>query len=218
MASAQGSDRRMQGLILDSISKSYDSDEILKNVSLEVRKGDFIAVEGPSGAGKTTLLGIMGGLEKPSSGRIEYDGEDLATFDDERLAEYRNKCVGFVHQTFNLVPYLTASENVMVPMIIGKKPISFASTRCLELLEFVGLRGKARMLPRQMSGGEQQRVAVARAISNEPEVILADEPTANLDERNEGIIIEYLQKLVDGGKSAVLATPINGFQWSIHHS
>jgi ABC-type lipoprotein export system ATPase subunit len=196
----------MKGLILDSVTKSYDSDQVLKNASLKVTSDDFLSVVGPSGSGKTTLLGIMGGLERPSTGRVEFDGEDLSLFDDRRLAEYRNRRVGFVHQNFNLLPYLTAIENVIVPMVIGMKPTSVALTRGLELLEYVGMKGKARRLPQQLSEGEQQRVAVARALSNEPDIILADEPTANLDERNERAIVEYLRKLVESGKAVVLAT------------
>ena len=196
----------MNGLALSSVSKSYGTEAVLKDVSFTLKNGDFVALVGPSGSGKTTLLGIMGGLEKPSSGRIEYDGEDLTAFDDRKLSEYRNRKVGLVHQMFNLIPFLTASENVMVPMVIGGKPAHSVSSRAIELLDFVGMKGKAAMLPRQLSGGEQQRVAVARALSNEPEIILADEPTANLDEKNERVIMEYLQRLVQSGKAVVLAT------------
>jgi ABC-type lipoprotein export system ATPase subunit len=196
----------MYGLALTSVSKSYGLDVVLKDVSLTLKPGDFIALVGPSGSGKTTLLGIMGGLEIPSSGHVEFDGEDLAAFDDRELSEYRNMRVGFVHQMFNLLPYLTAAENVMVPMVISGKPTRLVSTRVIELLDFVGMKSKADMLPRQLSGGEQQRVAVARALCNEPDIILADEPTANLDEKNESVIVEYLQKLVKSGKAVVLAT------------
>jgi len=196
----------MQRLILDAVTKSYGSDQVLKNASLRIASADFISVVGPSGSGKTTLLGIMGGLERPTTGRVEFDGEDLTAFDDRKLSEYRNRKVGFIHQMFNLIPFLTASENVMVPMVIGGRQAHFVSSRATELLGFVGMKGKATMLPRQLSGGEQQRVAVARALSNEPEIILADEPTANLDEKNERVIIEYLQRLVQSGKAVVLAT------------
>jgi len=196
----------MNGLTLTSVAKSYGSEMVMKDASLTLKGGDFVAIVGPSGSGKTTLLGIMGGLEKPSSGRVEFGGEDLTAFDDRKLSEYRNRKVGFIHQMFNLIPFLTASENVMVPMVIGGKPARMASTRAMELLEFVGMTSKANMLPRQLSGGEQQRVAVARALCNGPEIILADEPTANLDEKNERVIVEYLQKLVESGKAVVLAT------------
>jgi ABC-type lipoprotein export system ATPase subunit len=196
----------MNVLTLTSVAKSYGSEVVMKDASLTLKGGDFVAIVGPSGSGKTTLLGIMGGLEKPSSGRVEFGGEDLTAFDDRKLSEYRNRKVGFVHQMFNLIPFLTASENVMVPMVIGGKPAHFVSSRAMELLDFVGMKGKAAMLPRQLSGGEQQRVAVARALSNEPEIILADEPTANLDEKNEHVIMEYLQRLVQSGKAVVLAT------------
>jgi ABC-type lipoprotein export system ATPase subunit len=196
----------MNVLTLTSVAKSYGSEVVMKDASLTLKGGDFVAIVGPSGSGKTTLLGIMGGLEKPSSGRVEFGGEDLTAFDDRKLSEYRNRKVGFVHQMFNLIPFLTASENVMVPMVIGGKPAHSVSSRAIELLDFVGMKGKAAMLPRQLSGGEQQRVAVARALSNEPEIILADEPTANLDEKNEHVIMEYLQRLVQSGKAVVLAT------------
>jgi putative ABC transport system ATP-binding protein len=204
--STQSGANSARRLILDSVSKTYDSYLVLKDVTFEAKGGDFVAIVGPSGSGKTTLLGIIGGLEKPSSGRVVFEGEELANLDDSRLARYRNKCIGFVHQAFNLLPYLTASENIMVPMIIaGNKP-SFALTRSLELLDFVGLKHKAMMLPRQMSGGEQQRIAVARALGNEPDIILADEPTANLDEVNAQVIMEYLHTLTESGKTVILAT------------
>jgi ABC-type lipoprotein export system ATPase subunit len=193
-------------LSLDMVSKSYGTDVVLKNVSFGVEKGDFIAVVGVSGAGKTTLLGIMGGLERPSSGRILFGGEDLAALSDRRLAGYRNKSVGFIHQMFNLIPFLTAAENVMVPMVIGRSEMRAAEARSNELLDFVGLKNKAALFPKQLSGGEQQRVAVARALSNEPDIILADEPTANLDEKNAQVIIEYLQMLARVGKTVVVAT------------
>jgi len=196
----------MKGLVLDSVSKAYDSDQVLRDASLNVAGGDFISIVGPSGSGKTTLLGIMGGLEKASSGRVEFDAEDLTAFDDRKLSVYRNRRVGFIHQMFNLIPFLKTSENVMVPMVIAGKPAHYVSSRATELLEFVGMKGKGDLLPRQLSGGEQQRVAVARALSNEPEIIFADEPTANLDEKNERVIVEYLQKLVESGKAVVLAT------------
>ena len=196
----------MKGLVLTSVSKSYGLDMILRDASLVVGSGDFASVVGPSGSGKTTLLGIMGGLARPSSGRVEFDGEDLTALNDRRLSEYRNRRVGFIHQTFNLIPFLTASENVMVPMVIGGKPASLGSDRAMDLLDFVGMKSKADLLPRQLSGGEQQRVAVARALCNEPEIVLADEPTANLDEKNERTVVEYLQKLAESGKAVVLAT------------
>jgi putative ABC transport system ATP-binding protein len=204
--SAYRGDSLVKGLVLDSVSKKYDDVSILRNITLRVKKGDFLTIVGRSGAGKTTLLGIMGGLEKPSSGRIEFDGESLVTLDDRGLAGYRNKRVGFVHQTFNLLPFLTAQENVMAPMIIGGVRAPYASTRSLELLDFVDLRDKARALSRQLSGGEQQRVAVARAVSNDPDIILADEPTANLDDENERTVVAYLGRLVDAGRALVLAT------------
>ena len=196
----------MKGLVLTSVSKSYGAEMILRDASLVVGGGVFASVVGPSGSGKTTLLGIMGGLERPSSGCVEFDGEDLTALDDRRLSEYRNRRVGFIHQTFNLIPFLTASDNVMLPMVISGKPASLGSDRAKDLLDFVGMKSKADLLPRQLSGGEQQRVAVARALCNEPEIILADEPTANLDENNGRVIVEYLRKLVESGKAVVLAT------------
>jgi putative ABC transport system ATP-binding protein len=196
----------MKGLTLDSVAKSYGSDQVLRDASLGVTSGDFVSVVGPSGSGKTTLLGIMGGLERPSSGRVEFDGEDLTAYDDRKLSEYRNRKVGFIHQMFNLIPFLTACENVMVPMVIAGRPVRQARSRGQELLGFVGMKTRANLRPRQLSGGEQQRVAVARALSNESEIILADEPTANLDEKNAEIIIGFFQELVTRGKAVVLAT------------
>jgi len=196
----------MKGLVLTSVSKSYGAEMILRDASLVVGGGVFASVVGPSGSGKTTLLGIMGGLERPSSGRVEFDGRDLTALDDRRLSDYRNRRVGFIHQMFNLIPFLTASDNIMLPMVISGKPASLGSDRAKDLLDFVGMKSKADLLPRQLSGGEQQRVAVARALCNEPEIILADEPTANLDENNGRVIVEYLRKLVESGKAVVLAT------------
>jgi len=197
-------------LVLDSVSKSYESTSVLRGVSLRAEGGDFIAIVGPSGVGKTTLLGIIGGLERPSSGKVLFNGRDLATLDDRQLAKYRNKSVGFIHQTFNLIPFFSARENVAVPMVIAGKQPSWAGERSLSLLESVGLKEKANLIPKQLSGGEQQRVTIARALCNEASVILADEPTANLDERNEGVIIGHLLKLVDEGKVVILATHDGG--------
>jgi putative ABC transport system ATP-binding protein len=154
---------------------------VLRDVSLDIEAGEIVAVMGPSGSGKSTLLNLVGGLDTPTAGSIVAGGTDLASMDDESLARYRRDSVGFVFQSFNLVPSLTARQNVALPLVFAGVVPAERDRRALEALEQVGLADRVDHLPTEMSGGEQQRVATARAIINDPAIILGDEPTGNLD-------------------------------------
>ena len=178
---------------------------ILHPLDLDVSAGRFLAVTGPSGSGKSTLLGLIAGLDSPSSGRIVIDGTDITSLDEDRLARLRGQKIGFVFQFFHLVPSLTAFENVMVPMEIAGRPD--AAARAAVLLSEVGLTGRGHHYPSQLSGGEQQRIAIARAFANDPRILLADEPTGNLDSVNGRHIIELLRDVNERrGTTLVLAT------------
>jgi len=175
----------------------------LDGVDLEIDAGEFIALEGPSGSGKTTLLQLLGALDRPSGGTIEFEGRDLATLPDRELAALRLRSFGFVFQQFNLIPTLTAVENVEAKLA----PTGGGRARALELLGEVGLAERAEHLPAHMSGGEQQRVAIARALSVDPRVVLADEPTGNLDSKTGGEIVELLAGLAaEHGSTVIVAT------------
>jgi putative ABC transport system ATP-binding protein len=194
----------------DSLNKAYqlgdEEVEVLKGVTLKVVRGEFVAVCGPSGSGKTTLLNIISGIDKPTSGKILVLGQDLAVQDENFLADFRCNHVGFVFQSYNLVSTLTVAENVAFPMEWSRKPEEAVETRVAELLETVGLQHRASHFPAQLSGGEQQRVAFARALANDPELILADEPTGNLDTKNGQKITQMLQMLKANGKTVIVAT------------
>jgi len=178
---------------------------ILHPLDLRVSPGRFLAVTGPSGSGKSTLLGLIAGLDSPSSGRIVIDGTDITSLDEDRLARLRGQKIGFVFQFFHLVPSLTAFENVMVPMEIAGR--SGAAARASLLLSEVGLTGRGHHYPSQLSGGEQQRIAIARAFANDPLILLADEPTGNLDSVNGRHIIDLLRDVNERrGTTLVLAT------------
>ncbi|MFA5972422.1 MAG: ABC transporter ATP-binding protein [Lentimicrobiaceae bacterium] len=167
-----------------NIHKSYGSLEVLKGIDLEINKGEIVSVVGASGAGKTTLLQIIGTLDKPTSGSIQYDNQDVSTLGEKRLASFRNKNIGFVFQFHHLLPEFTALENLCIPAFIAGISHKQANRRAMELLEFLHLSDRAEHKPSALSGGEQQRVAVARALMNHPSVILADEPSGNLDSAN----------------------------------
>ncbi len=179
----------------------------VEDVSLVIEPGEFVALEGPSGSGKTTLLQLLGALDRPSSGQVFFEGRDLATLGDRALAELRLRSFGFVFQQFNLIPTLTALENVeagLAPTGVGSAELR---ERSLGLLGEVGLSDRADHLPGQMSGGEQQRVAIARALSVEPQVVLADEPTGNLDTKTGSEIIDLLANLAaEHGATVIVAT------------
>jgi putative ABC transport system ATP-binding protein len=194
---------------LESVSKIVQSGPekltILHPLDLEVPKGQFVSIMGPSGSGKSTLLGLVAGLDAPTSGRVTIDGEDLTALDEDALARLRGAKVGFVFQFFHLLPSLTALENVLVPMEIAG--ISGAEARSRELLREVGLSERTHHYPSQLSGGEQQRVALARARANAPSILLADEPTGNLDAANGRHLVEILLGVHERrGTTIVLAT------------
>jgi putative ABC transport system ATP-binding protein len=180
--------------------------EVLKGVTLNVAKGEFVALCGPSGSGKTTLLNLISGIDRPTSGRILVLGEDLTVQDEDLLAEFRCDNVGYVFQSYNLVSTLTVAENVGFPMEWIRKPAAAVEARVVELLKIVGLQHRANHFPAQLSGGEQQRVAFARALANDPELVLADEPTGNLDTKNGQKINEMLRQLKADGKTIIVAT------------
>ena len=169
-----------------NIHKLYDQLQVLKGVSLEIQKGDLACIVGPSGAGKSTLLHIIGTLDKADSGMVTINNQDISVLKDKELSDFRNQHLGFVFQFHHLLPEFSALENVSIPAFIAKKSESETKKRAMELLDFMGLKDRINHKPNELSGGEQQRVSVARALMNQPLVILADEPTGNLDtERSE---------------------------------
>ena len=176
----------------------------LRGVSLEVNHGDFVAIMGPSGSGKSTFMNLMGCLDIPSSGRLFLDGVELSSLTQDQLAEIRNKKIGFVFQNFNLLPRTSSLENVELPLIYSRVHASKRFTLTVEALERVGLKDKVYNLSNQLSGGEQQRVAIARALVNNPSIILADEPTGNLDTQTGGEIMEILKDLNTVNKITII--------------
>lgn len=176
---------------IENITKSFGNLLVLKGVSLSIGKGEVISIVGPSGAGKTTLLQLIGTLDKPSSGTIRFNGEELGKMSESRLATFRNKHIGFVFQFHQLLPEFTALENIIIPALIAGRKRKEAEAEAMELLRIMGLEQRAQHKPSEMSGGENQRVAVARALINRPDVILADEPSGSLDTHNK----EELHKL-----------------------
>ncbi|MDB5226830.1 MAG: lolD [Bacteroidota bacterium] len=170
-----------QMISCQNIHKSYDQLRVLKGVSLEISKGELVCIVGPSGAGKSTLLHIIGTLDKADQGAITINGQDISKLKDNELSDFRNRHLGFVFQFHHLLPEFTALENVCIPALIGKKSETEARKRAVELLDFMGLKDRMKHKPNELSGGEQQRVSVARALMNHPLVVLADEPTGNLD-------------------------------------
>jgi putative ABC transport system ATP-binding protein len=167
----------------------------LKDITLSIGPGEFLAVEGPSGSGKSTLLQLLGALDRPTRGSLVFDGRELSDLDDRKLTQVRSRDIGFIFQAFNLIPTLSASENVEAAMVPIQHDRRARRTRTADLLEQVGLSPRAAHLPSRLSGGEQQRVAIARALANEPRVILADEPTGNLDSATSEEVVRTLQEL-----------------------
>jgi putative ABC transport system ATP-binding protein len=195
----------------DNLTKTYqhrrEPVHALKNVSLEIERGDFVTVTGGSGSGKTTLLLTLGGLIHPTSGQVRYKGASIYGQTGNQLAGYRNRTVGFVLQTFNLIPYLSALENVMVPMLLRYNSNNGRVDRARILLDKLGLASRFDFFPRELSVGQQQRVAIARALANDPEVILADEPTGNLDPILSSEILQILRDLNEKeGRTVVMVT------------
>ena len=180
--------------------------EILKGISLRIEHGELVAIIGPSGSGKSTLLGIIAGLDNPTSGKVFVDGVDITRMSEARLASVRNLKIGMVFQAFNLIPTLTAQENVEVPLYVGKHPGSPAA-RARELLHLVGLSHRLNNRPNQLSGGEQQRVAVARALATNPAIVIMDEPTGNLDKQNGDNVLAMIRDLRSAtGTTFIIAT------------
>ena len=192
---------------LTNIEKSFGSLEVLKGIDLEINKGEVVSIVGPSGAGKTTLLQIMGTLDRPDSGKVIVDGFDVSTLSQKKLSDFRNQHVGFVFQFHQLLPEFTALENIMIPAFIAGKSQKEAKRRALELLDFMGLTERAEHKPNELSGGEKQRVAVARALVNNPAVILADEPSGSLDTKNKAELHQLFFDLRDKfGQTFVIVT------------
>ena len=176
---------------LDNITRSFGSLQVLKGISLNINRGEVVSITGPSGAGKTTLLQIMGSLDKPDGGKVIYDGQDITKMSEKEISAFRNRHIGFVFQFHQLLPEFTALENISIPMLIAGQGMRQANARAKELLELLGLADRADHKPSELSGGEKQRIAVARALANQPDVILADEPSGSLDTKNK----EELHKL-----------------------
>ncbi len=177
-----------------SLPLGHERIDILKGISFEIHKGEFVAIVGPSGSGKSTLLGIIAGLDNPTSGKVFIDEIDITSMSEAQLARVRNQKIGMVFQAFNLIPTLTAQENVEIPLYVGKHQGS-ASERARELLNLVGLGHRLGNRPTQLSGGEQQRVAVARALVTKPAIVIMDEPTGNLDQRNSDTVLQLIRDL-----------------------
>jgi len=176
---------------LDNITRSFGSLQVLKGISLSIDRGEVVSITGPSGAGKTTLLQIMGSLDKPDGGRVLYDKQDITRMSEKEISAFRNRHIGFVFQFHQLLPEFTAQENITIPMLIAGQGMHQANARAKELLGLLGLADRADHKPAELSGGEKQRIAVARALANQPDVILADEPSGSLDTKNK----EELHKL-----------------------
>src|SRR5438105_7377144 len=196
---------------VDGVSKVYKmaAEEVhaLRESSWEVRKGEAVAIMGPSGCGKTTLLNLLGGVDRPTTGRILVDGQDVTQMTERALEKHRLLRVGFVFQFFNLIPSITAIENLELPMVMAGVPDSECRGRARALLGLVGLEAKGQKRPEELSGGEQQRVAVALALANDPSLILADEPTGNLDSTNATVIASLLRSLAtDYGKTVIMVS------------
>ena len=197
-------------ITVDNINKTYKNGslelQVLKNISFKVDKGEFLAIMGSSGSGKSTMMNILGCLDNQYEGRYILDGIDISKSTENELSEIRNKKIGFIFQSFNLLPRLTALENVELPLVYSSVPKEERHKRANELLEMVGLKERTHHRPNELSGGQRQRVAIARALANNPSIILADEPTGNLDSKSEAEIIEILQKLNKMGKTIVIVT------------
>lgn len=180
--------------------------EALKDVSIDIRSNEYVALMGPSGSGKSTLMNLLGCLDTPTSGRYVLDGNDVSRMTDAELAGVRNEMIGFVFQTFNLLPRLSALENVALPLVYAGVPKALRTERAKEVLESVGLIDRANHTPNELSGGQRQRVAIARALINKPAIILADEPTGNLDTKTSIEIMSIFEKLYDQGNTIIIVT------------
>ena len=196
---------------VEGVFKIYKTKSVevvaLRGLDLKVRVGEFISIMGPSGCGKSTLLNIVGGLDRPSAGRIVIDGKDISTFESDQLVEFRRKNVGFVFQFFNLVPTLTAKENIELPMRLIGIPSEKMKKRTERLLKLVGMEERKNHRPDELSGGEQQRIAIATALANDPPIIVADEPTGELDSESGERVLDIFRKLSqEEGKTVIIVT------------
>jgi len=195
---------------LDNVWKIYKMGEVevkaLQGLTLTIREGEFIAIQGPSGSGKSTAMNLIGCLDVPTRGVIKLDGVDIKTLRESALAQIRGKKIGFIFQKFNLIPTLTALENIKLPMGFQDVPERERERRAVELCKLVGLEERMHHRPNELSGGQQQRVAIARALALDPPVILADEPTGNLDSKTGVIIMEFLKKLHSEGRTIIMVT------------
>jgi len=195
---------------LKDITKVYTTGKIhvtaLGGVSLDIKRGELVAVIGPSGSGKSTLMNIIGCLDTPTTGTYHLDNDSVAEFGIHQLASVRNQKIGFIFQNFNLLNYATAYENVEMPLIFAGKPAAYRKEKIMDCLSKVGLADRADHKPTELSGGEMQRVAIARALANDPDIILADEPTGNLDSQSGGEIIKLFERLNSEGRSVVTIT------------
>jgi len=195
---------------MNGLSKIYKtgkvSVEALRKIDIDIDENEFVAIVGPSGSGKSTLMNIIGCLDTPSTGDYYLDDEEVGRFGSNKLAEVRNRKIGFVFQNFNLLPYATTYENIELPLIFSGMPAKRRKTRTMELLDRVGLAERAAHKPTELSGGEMQRIAIARALANNPAILLADEPTGNLDSVSGGSIIEIFRELHADGATIVMIT------------
>ncbi|MFL5773862.1 MAG: ABC transporter ATP-binding protein [Flavisolibacter sp.] len=201
----------MQGIIhLENLKKNYflgkQVIEVLKGISLDIRKNEYVALMGPSGSGKSTLMNILGCLDTPTSGKYILNDKDVSSTTDNELAEVRNKEIGFVFQQFNLLPRLSAVENVALPLVYAGVPKRQRMQKAMQVLEKVSLSDRSHHKPNEMSGGQNQRVAIARALVNDPSIILADEPTGNLDSKTSYEIMEIFTRIHDAGNTVILVT------------
>jgi len=201
----------MEAIIhLENITKNYylgkQVIEVLKGISFDILRNEYVALMGPSGSGKSTLMNILGCLDTPTGGRYILNGHDVSSMADNDLADVRNKEIGFVFQQFNLLPRLTAAENVALPLVYAGVPRKQRLEKALEVLSRVNLADRSHHKPNEMSGGQNQRVAIARALVNDPSIILADEPTGNLDSKTSHEIMEIFSKIHEGGNTVILVT------------
>ncbi len=200
----------MSDIVLEDVTKDYalgkTTVRALRGISLEINRGDFIALVGPSGSGKTTLLNVIGCLDKPTTGTVSFEGENISSFTRNKLAAIRNEKIGFVFQHFNLIPVLTAYENVEFPLLLKKMEKDERKKRVTSALQKVGLHDKMDRKPFELSGGEQQRVATARALAGDPDIVLADEPTGDLDSEMGGNVIQLFKELNKEGTTFVFST------------